>query len=298
MSKENSSLIIDKNLVHRLISIQFPQWKELPISPVKVGGWDNRTFHLGKEMLVRMPSAAIYANQVKKEQQWLPRLAPFLPLKIPRPLAMGKPGEGYPWDWSIYRWLEGNSASTSKITDMNDFATALAEFLIAFESIDATGGPLPGPENFYRGGALAFYDGETCDILVTLKDKIDTKTVTAVWEEALATTWHDSPVWIHGDISPDNLLVEEGRLTAVIDFGQLAIGDPACDLSITWTFFKGESREVFRTLLKFDSSIWARARGWTLWKALNVAAKLFNSNDVEFEKQLHIIEEVIKECKK
>jgi aminoglycoside phosphotransferase (APT) family kinase protein len=156
--KIEKELIINETLVHRLVATQFPQWNNLPVRPVAVSGWDNRTFHLGEQMLVRLPSAAHYAAQVEKEQQWLPILAPLLPLPIPVPLAMGEPAEGYPWKWSIYRWLEGEAATSGNIADLSDFAVSLAQFLTALQRIDATGGPQSGPHSFYRGGALATYD--------------------------------------------------------------------------------------------------------------------------------------------
>ena len=137
-------LVIDASLVRRLVGAQFPQWKDLPVRPVALSGWDNRTFHLGKEMLVRMPSSAEYASQVEKEHQWLPKLAPLLPLQIPAPLAIGKPADGYPWKWSIYRWLEGETASSAPIADLVVFARSLAQFLSALQRIDPTGGTCAG----------------------------------------------------------------------------------------------------------------------------------------------------------
>src|SRR4051794_23656968 len=137
-------LDIDTALASRLVDAQFPQWAGLPIRPVAFGGWDNRTFHLGEEMTVRLPSAATYALQVEKEQRWLPKLAPLLPLPIPAPLGMGKPAEGFPWPWSVYRWIDGDTAAVDRISDLSQFATSLAEFLAALQQIDATGGPPPG----------------------------------------------------------------------------------------------------------------------------------------------------------
>ncbi|MBA3814277.1 MAG: aminoglycoside phosphotransferase family protein [Alphaproteobacteria bacterium] len=297
MQIDNKTLVIDAALVRRLVATQFSQWKDLPVRPVVHGGHDNRTFHLGEHMLVRMPSAAEYAAKVEKEQQWLPRLAPLLPLPIPTPLAMGEPGEGYPWEWSIYRWIEGNTAAIFPIADLNDFASSLAEFLTALQRIDTTDGLQPGPHNFYRGGPLMTYDGETRQAIASLKDKIDVEAVTGVWETALATTWRDAPVWVHGDVSVGNLLVKEGKLSAVIDFGGLAVGDPACDLAIAWTLFKGERREAFRALLPLDAGTWARGRAWTLWKALIVAAGLTETNAVEAAHAWRTIEEVLADHK-
>lgn len=291
-------LQINVSLVRRLIDAQFPQWADLAIKPVEFSGWDNRTFHLGDHMLVRMLSAADYAAQVEKEQRWLPILAPLLPLPVPEPLAIGEPADEYPWKWSINRWLYGDAPTNAPIANLSDFAASLAQFLTALQSIDSTGGPLAGPHSFYRGGPLTTYDAETRSALFILKDKIDFDTATEVWETALATTWQGPPVWVHGDISTGNLLVQEGKLSAVIDFGQLAIGDPACDLAIAWTLFKGESREVFRNTLLLDADTWARGRAWTLWKFLIVAAGLTEWNAMEALEPLRIIDEVLTDHKR
>ncbi|RDI48061.1 aminoglycoside phosphotransferase family protein [Aquicella lusitana] len=284
---------IDVTLVRRLIAAQFPQWTHLPVKPVEFGGWDNRTFHLGEHMTVRLPSAAIYSPQVEKEHRWLPKLAPHLPLPIPIPLAMGKPAEGYPWHWSVYQWLAGESASIEHITNLRQFAIALAEFLAALQQIDTAGGPPAGPQNFYRGGRLAIYDAETRQAIAKLGNETDTETMIEVWNAALASTWQGTPVWVHGDVAVGNLLVDKGQLSAVIDFGQLGIGDPACDLAIAWTFFNAESRKAFRAALPLDSATWARGRGWTLWKAL--CAPLPGTSRREVDK---IINEVLADHKR
>jgi aminoglycoside phosphotransferase (APT) family kinase protein len=169
----NKQLVIDEILVHRLMTTQFPEWKDLPIRPVARSGWDNRTFHLGEDMLIRMPSALEYVSQVEKEQKWLPKLAPLLPLPIPVPLAIGMPTTDYPWIWSIYQWIEGDTAASGHITDLCDFATSLAQFLQALQHIDARDGPLSGLHSFYRGGSLTNYDSETRQAIIalSLKDK-------------------------------------------------------------------------------------------------------------------------------
>lgn len=259
---------IDARLVHRLVASQFPEWANLEVKPVEQSGWDNRTFRLGPHMTVRIPSGADYAAQVEKEQFWLPKLKPHLPLPIPEPLAMGRPELGYPWSWSIYKWLDGHAASTKTIADLQKFAIRLAEFLCALHKCSTVGGPVAGPHSFYRGGALAVYDGETRPAIAGLSDQECAKILTEIWDFALASTWQHEPVWVHGDIAVGNLLVNNGQLSAVIDFGQLCIGDPACDLVIAWTLFTNESRDAFRKTLKLDEATWARARGWALWKAL------------------------------
>ena len=284
---------IDVPLVRRLVGAQFPRWSDLPIRPVEVGGWDNRTFHLGEHMTVRLPSAEGYVPQVEKEHRWLPELAPHLPLPIPVPLAKGRPGSCYPFPWSIYRWIEGKTATVGRIEDLVEFATTLADFLVALQQIDPTGGPPPGPHNFFRGGSLKVYDAETRQALDALDGQIDTRAAREVWGSALDAAWHDPPVWFHGDVAWGNLLVEEGRLRAVIDFGTSGVGDPSCDLAISWTLFGGESREAFRAVLQPDDATWARGRGWTLWKALITLAWSADSDSQEPREAHRVIDEVL-----
>jgi aminoglycoside phosphotransferase (APT) family kinase protein len=259
---------IDAALARRLVDAQFPQWSALPITGVEVDGWDNRTFRLGAELTVRLPTGAWYAKQVEKEQRWLPVLAPQLPLPIPAPVARGEPDAGFPYPWSVYRWLDGEPASDERLGDVSAFASALAGFLRALARIDATGGPVPGEHNFYRGGPLATYEREALDAVEALGGEIPRDAVLRAWEEAMSTTWDRDPVWVHGDVAVGNLLVREGRLAAVIDFGSSGVGDPACDTVIAWTFLSGDSREAFRAALGVDRDTWARGRGWALWKAL------------------------------
>jgi aminoglycoside phosphotransferase (APT) family kinase protein len=260
--------VIDAGLARRLVDRQFPQWAGLPISPVEVDGWDNRTFRLGPELTVRLPSGAWYAQQVAKEQRWLPVLAPQLPLPIPEPVAQGSPDEGYPYPWSVYRWLEGELAAGAEIDDLEAFATDLAGFLRALARVDPTGGPAPGEHNFFRGGPLATYEQETLDAIDALGEAIPRAGVERVWADAMATRWERAPVWLHGDVAATNLLVRDGRLGAVLDFGTSGIGDPACDIAIAFTFLSGAARERFRAELGADDGTWARGRGWSLWKAL------------------------------
>lgn len=238
------------------------------MSPVKRDGWDNRTFRLGADKLVRLPSAEAYAAQVAKEQRWLPVLGPQLPLPIPVPLAIGGPDAAYPWSWSVYRWIDGETAETARIGDLGEFATALASFLNTLQQVDTTGGPPAGEHNFFRGGPLSVYDSETRGAIAVLANRIDVATATAVWEAALTSRWHSPPVWMHGDLSAANLLVQDGRLSAVIDFGSTGIGDPACDMVIAWTMLSGDGRETFRQAVAVDDATWARGRGWALWKSL------------------------------
>lgn len=279
--------------MRRLVAGQFPHWAALPVTPVEFGGVDNRTFRLGTGLSVRLPSAPHYAAQVAKEQRWLPILAPQLPLPIPVPLALGVPAEGYPWHWSVYRWLDGTPASTGRIADLTAFASALARFLVRLRAVDPTDGPPPGRHNFFRGGPLQTYDAETRDAIAALAGRIDRERVSRVWDAAIAATWRGSPVWFHGDVSAGNLLVRDQRLSAVIDFGTSGVGDPACDLVIAWTLLSGTSRAEFRSRLGVDAGMWARGRGWALWKSLITVSGCLDRDPVEARRANQVIDEVL-----
>ena len=259
---------ITADVAARLVAAQFPQWAGLPVRPVTLDGWDNTTFRLGDELSIRLPSADRYAAQVAKEHRWLPVLARQLPLPIPEPVAMGRPGDGFPRPWSVYRWIAGEPARADLVADPAGFASALAGFLAALQAIDASDGPPAGAHNFFRGGPLATWDEQTRQLIDLTADDIDARAATSVWDTALASTWERAPVWVHGDVTASNLLVADGALHAVIDFGGTAVGDPACDLVMEWTFFTGDSAAAFRRGLPLDEATWARGRGWALWKAL------------------------------
>jgi len=259
---------VDAALVRRLISTQFPRWRDLAVTPVAVDGWDNRTYRLGRTMTVRLPTAAGYVPAVEKERRWLPVLAGHLPLPVPVEVGAGRPGAGYPYPWSVRTWLDGVTASRATVDDLPGLAITLAGFLRALQRIDASGGPAAGEHSFYRGAALAFYDDETQRSLRAVRGRIDVRQAAAVWSRALAGGWFGPPVWFHGDVAAGNLLVRGGRLAAVIDFGTCGVGDPACDLVIAWTLLDGDARTAFREAMEQDAGTWARARGWALWKAL------------------------------
>lgn len=270
----------DAALVGRLLAAQFPQWAGLPLSPVESAGTDNALYRLGDTQAVRLPRIGWAVDQVEKEHRWLPRLAPSLPLTIPVPLAMGAPGEGYPWNWSIYRWLSGENLTLDRIADPRQTARDLARFLTALQQIDTAGGP-SAAEHTLRGVPLATRDGATREAIVALGDMIDKGAVMDVWEAALAAQdWNRMPVWFHGDLLPGNLLFDQGRLTAVIDFGGLGVGDPAPDLMIAWGLFSGESRDVFREALALDDASWARGRGHALSQALIFIPYYLQTNPV------------------
>lgn len=264
---------ITAELVAGLVAEQFPEWGNLPVRPVEADGWDNRTFRLGEHLSVRLPSAAAYAAQVERERRWLPVLARGLPVPIPEVLARGEPCRAFPRPWSVRRWLDGDPVGADSTVSRVELAGDLARFLAALHRIDPTGGPAAGVQNFHRGGSLLEYDEQTRQVLGVLPDRQAVAAATRVWQDALSSRWDDDPVWVHGDVTGSNLLTSGGRLAAVIDFGSCGVGDPACDLSMAWTTFSGQSREVFCSGVGLDDRTWARARGWALWKALVTLAE-------------------------
>jgi aminoglycoside phosphotransferase (APT) family kinase protein len=260
---------IDAALVGRLLARQFPRWAGLALEPLRPFGTDNALYRLGDEMVVRLPRRERTSRTLEKERRWLPRLAPLLPLAVPVPLAEGMPAEGYPFTWSVYSWLKGENATSGRITDLGQLAADLAQFVAALQRIDPSGGPSPGEHNFFRGVPLAERDAATRAAIASLEGKIDADQVAPAWEGALrAPEWNRPPVWIHGDLDARNLLVENGWLSAVIDFGGLGVGDPACDVMVAWKVLSPDTRDGFRATLSVDEATWARSRGWALSQAV------------------------------
>jgi aminoglycoside phosphotransferase (APT) family kinase protein len=273
---------IDVALVRRLLIAQFPQWGDLPLEPVASAGTSNALYRLGQDMVVRLPRVERDNAQVEKEHLWLPRLAPHLPLRIPVPLGRGKPRDSYPCDWSVFPWLEGEHTTIERVADPRQAATALARFVAVLQRIDPGGGPPPGLHNFFRGVPLPTRDAVTRDAIARLDGVVDTNVVTAAWEASVRTpAWDAPPVWIHGDLLPGNLLFTNRRLSAVIDFGGLGVGDPACDVIVAWSFLSAETRNIFRAALTVDDATWARGRGWALSVAL-IALPYYRSTNPEF----------------
>ncbi|MCP2636597.1 aminoglycoside phosphotransferase family protein [Microbacterium sp. HD4P20] len=259
---------IDVALVQALVGEQFPQWSALPVRPVERGGNDHRMFRLGDELLVRLPAAPGYVPQVEKEQRWLPRLASSVPLRIPEVCGAGKTSELFGAPWSVYGWLDGQPASVSPIDDPVRLAGDVAEFLVALRQAPVTtDAPAPGLHSAFRGGPLKHWDDEMGDIIHRVHGR-ERDVAAGIWRDALDAEFTGPPVWFHGDVSVNNLLLTEGRLSAVIDFGCSATGDPACDTVMLWTLFTGRAREQFRRTLDVDKATWARGRGWALWKSL------------------------------
>lgn len=261
-------ITVTADMAARLVAQQFAQWAGEPVRAVARGGWDNWTFRLGADKVLRLPSAPEYALAVAKEHRWLPRLAAALPVPVPRPLATGAPAQGYPFAWSVYEWIEGTPASFDAVADPVRFAADLADAVAALQRVEASDGPQPGTHNWYRGATVRTYEAQALHAIDDLRGHIDEARARQVWAEAVAATWDRVDVWFHGDLAPGNLLLSDGHLCAVIDFGTCGVGDPACDLAVAWTLLTPQGRSVFRSRLGVDDGTWARGRGWALWKAL------------------------------
>ena len=284
----------DPSLVSRLLADQFPQWADLPIERVESSGTDNAIYRLGEDMAVRLPRIPGGTGTIDKELRWLPELAPLLPVAIPQPLAKGSPGQGYHWHWSVHRWLDGESVNVERMADPVGLAQDLGGFVAALWRIDTAGGPIPEQDGS-RGLPLARRDAATREAIVALDGVVDTRAVTAAWEAALrAPTWQRPGVWIHGDLLSGNVLVDgSGRLIAVIDFGCMTVGDPACDVMAGWTLFSAEGREAFRSAIGVDDATWARGRGWALSFALIALPYYMHTNPVFVRDARHVIREVL-----
>ncbi|MFC5819684.1 aminoglycoside phosphotransferase family protein [Nonomuraea harbinensis] len=254
---------IDAALVRKLVDTQFPQWAALPLELLDPAGSDHVIYRLGEQLSVRLPRHSGAIGQAEKELEWLPRLAPRPPLAIPVPVGVGEPGFGYPWRWAVSSWLEGEVATVEALADSSTAAVRLAEFLAALrqfapEDIQA----LATPESL-QGRPLVDRDRATRAAIAEVGGVFDATAMTELWNAAVnAPGWDRPPVWFHGDFHTGNLLTVDGRLSAVIDFGGLGIGDPACDLMIAFTLMSAGSRAAFRAALDVDDATWTRGRGW------------------------------------
>jgi aminoglycoside phosphotransferase (APT) family kinase protein len=281
----------DVALVRRLLAGQFPRWAGLPIAPVASYGTDHHIYRLGDHLVARLPRIEWATKQAAKEAEWLPRLAPHLPLALPVQLAMGRPAEGYPYDWSVYEWLPGANANGT-IDDLDQAAVDLAAFVTALRQFPTAGAPPRSPHS--RGGPLAESDASVRQAIAQLGDRIDGDAALRSWQESLdAPAWDSPEVWLHGDLLPGNLLVVDGRLSAVIDFGGLNVGDPACDLQPAWNVFAGDSRRRFRRELDVDDASWLRGRGWALAQAVMALPYYWETNPGMIRQASHALAQVL-----
>ncbi|MFE5660799.1 aminoglycoside phosphotransferase family protein [Streptomyces sp. NPDC056517] len=254
---------VDTELVARLVAGRFPEWAGLPVRAVRSAGTDNVMFRLGDDLVVRLPRVPYAARHVEKEQRWLPLLAPHLPLDVPVPVGRAGASAEFPWPWSVYRWLDGDDTYDVPLTDLAHAAVALGRFGAALRDVDASG----GPASFRGGHVTSWEEGHLPGVIRDFgaDGLIDADLATASWEAVLRLPqWDGAPVWVHGDLLPGNLLGREGRLSAVIDFGGVGTGDPACDTMPAWTLFSADTRPLFREAARVDDATWARGRGWAL----------------------------------
>lgn len=277
------------NTIYSIIEKQFPEYKNLIIKKVRLSGHDNQTFHLGNDFSLRFPSHFNYSTQVIKEHTFCKELQKNIPIQITHPIALGQPSDLFPYHFSINRWIEGEVVTHTNIDDKSLFAHDLACFLISLHQCDSKNGTTPGLHNFYRGGDLSVYHDETLKAIDN-QNLFNKSKCLEYWLLGVNSRFNKEPVWIHGDVAVGNLLVRNGKLSAAIDFGNIAVGDPACDYVMAWTYFDHVSRLVFIRSLGLDKETIHRARAWALWKAL-----ISLNDSTHKEDAIYTLNEIFKE---
>jgi aminoglycoside phosphotransferase (APT) family kinase protein len=253
---------IDLSLARQLLADQLPQYAKLPLVRVASGGTENAVFRLGNDLALRMPMTPGAVPGLLKEITWLPVLAPHLSLEIPEVVATAQPGAGYPFPWAVVRWLSGDDALAAGVDSLRATARALGDFVAELQCIDMMEMPAPGAHGFTRGLPLAGRDAAVREFLGRCEGLVDIGWATEIWDDALsAPIWNGPPVWLHADLLPTNLLVRDGRLVGVLDFGTMATGDPAYDATPAWHVLDRATRPEFREIIGADDATWRRARG-------------------------------------
>lgn len=280
-----TQLAIDEATLAGMIREQFPHWADLPLRVMERQGWCNHAYRLGDGLVVRLPRAPAYAAQPQREWQALSVLSLHPSCKAPMLLGAGQPSAAYPCHWSVYEWIEGEPASPRAVERNAGFARQLAQFLVELHRLPQLDALLPGPANFHRGDELAVYNVQARAAFARLGGRIDQRRANAMWQAALDHAQTASGVWVHGDVAPGNVLLRDGQLVGVIDWGNVAVGDPACDLVMSWTVFRGPARSVFMDACgrsaAIDAHTWTRAKGWALWKAAILASGISSSHPIE-----------------
>jgi aminoglycoside phosphotransferase (APT) family kinase protein len=293
LKMHSDEVLTSVDLARRLLADQFPAWADLPLELVDSYGTDHDIYRLGDDLCLRLPRIGWATGQATKDARWLPKLAPHLPLTLPVPVAIGHPAERYPFEWSVYKWLPGENANGT-LDDLEQAAADLASFVVALRGIETNEAPTrPRGE---RGAPLAELDESARRSIAQLGGRVDRRAATRSWEESLdAPPWAGGDVWVHGDLLPGNLLVVDGRLSAVIDFGGLNVGDPACDLQPAWNLFAGSSRSRYRAELDVDDASWLRGRGWALFQAVMALPYYWDTNPGMVRQASHALAEVLRD---
>lgn len=283
---------ISSDLVRRLLRGQFPQWVDLPLKRLASGGTVNAVYRLGDALTVRLPLTSGGTRDLERERRWLPRLAPILPVTIPTAVATGDPAEGYPWAWAVHEWIDGDTPIEGRLTQPELLAHDLAEFVTAMRDVGLDDGP-----SAYRGDPLVTVDRHTRAAIEDLRrtdEPFDADAATSAWEEALAApSWSSTPCWVHSDLMPSNLLVTADRLTGVLDFATVGIGDPACDLIPAWNLLPSSARDIFRDAVDVDDATWIRGRGWALSMAVIQLPYYRTTNPTISANARHVIGEIL-----
>lgn len=257
---------IDDDVVRSLLRAQRPDLAGLPVVPF-ANGWDNEMFALGDDLLVRLPRRAIAADLVVNEQTWLPLLSPHLPLGVPAPVHAGRPAGDYPWHWSVVPRFAGDPAATAPQLAGTEEATRLAHFLRALH----VPAPQDAPQNPFRGVPLFdvvdAFSSRRMKLFLDLADRgLDPEEIAGIFFRGMdGFRWMHAPVWLHGDLHAGNIIVDGGRISAVVDWGDICAGDPACDLSVAYSMFSGEPRAAFLDAYgQDDLGLRGRARAWAV----------------------------------
>lgn len=265
---------IDEALVRRLLGEQFGAWARLPLAQVTPPGTVNAMFRLGQDLCVRLPRLPRYEVGLRQELTWLPKIAPLVTLAVPTPVAVGRPSAHFPLTWAVYRWIDGTESDRKQLGDQEQTAVRLAQFILQMRRLDTGGAP-----RSTRDRPLPSRDSESRQAIAALPAGMDRQAISAAWEVALAAPgWSGVPVWTHGDLLPPNLVLRDGRLAGVIDFGQMGAGDPAVDLIPAWTVLGKLGRQRFRAALDVDAGLWARSRGFALHQALLIIPYYLKTN--------------------
>jgi aminoglycoside phosphotransferase (APT) family kinase protein len=279
---------IDAGLVHGLIAACFPRWVNLPVTPVASSGTDNAMFRLGLDLVVRLPRIAGAVADIGEQPRWLPKLAPHLPFAIPEVVAVGAPTDEYQWPWSVNRWLTGRNPEVDRLVEPEDLAIDLAEFITALRAVDPTDGPRLG-----RSGPLVGRDEATSAAIAASCGLIDTDALRGIWAETVTIPGSAPATWAHGDLSPGNVLIDQDRLCAVIDFAASGVGDPTVDLIVAWNLLPAAARPILRAALDVDDATWARGRGWALSISVIQLPYYRDTNPALAANSRHTLEQII-----